>query len=181
MRNILLLCVSLLAVAGCTASKKERDTNTARPVNNNIMPLIAPASVQYPEVGVCHSVELFKEVSVSKPDSEIPESQSKFSGRWGNGKWNNVLCQDVHILRVNSDNTADIFDGQGPYEPWGVWAAGYMRKAQFIPAVDDRGDILRVNGNQSVIDYWVKGNTMYGVRQEKNGDQLFIQMARKPN
>lgn len=172
------LCITL---AACGLVKPTPLTSDSPPVSSQADLLPVSTTQSFPEVGVCQSVKLFKKVSVQKPGSNISTERKKFSGRWGNGRWNGVLCQDIHVLRIHADNTAEIFDGQGPHQPWGVWAAGHMRKAQFIPAVDDRGDIMRVEHSGAVIDYWVKGDTMYGLRREKNGDQLAIKMARKPN
>lgn len=171
------LCCTLSACGAM--SKSDLPTSDIAPYANQEDIIQLSSQGSFPVVSACQSVQLFDQVDVEQPDSDISERQSKFSGRWGNGRWNNALCQDVHVLRIYEDGTADIFDGQGPYEPWGVWAAGFIRKATFIPAVDERGDILRVKHNRTIIDYWVQGNTMYGVRQEPNGDQLLIKMARK--
>lgn len=121
----------------------------------------------------CYTVDLFGEVPFASPASDVPAQWRAFSGKWGGGAWQGVWCHDLYVLDVTSSGRVSLIETHAPYAEWGKPATAFRRSGQI--GEDGR---LRVRYGPVRVEYWVDGDTLYGLRQESRGT-LRIAMTRQ--
>jgi hypothetical protein len=65
-------------------------------------------------------------VAVAQPVGSVPEKYARFSGIWGNGKWDDRLCHTLVVTSVEADGSAEVIYSHGVYAGWGIREAEYF-------------------------------------------------------
>lgn len=60
------------------------------------------------------------DVTVASPSEAVPANYAKFSGTWGDGKWNDKLCHLLVVTEVNADGSVTAIYSHGSYPDWGI-------------------------------------------------------------
>ena len=64
--------------------------------------------------------------TVTPPAESVPPEYAKFSGIWGDGKWEGKLCHTLVVTEVNEDGSVSAIYSHGRYEGWNIHHAGFF-------------------------------------------------------
>jgi hypothetical protein len=149
MRNLLLVTACVL-ISACSQPAK-------------VTPQVQP--LDYIVDNDCYTVDLFTEVKIEKPDTEVPEANQQFLGEWGGGAWNDVWCHGLLVNKVYADGRVDLVDMHAPYEPWSQPATAFRR----VGRIDDKGNLRFAHGT-SRLSYRIENGKLIGTNSGLYGD-----------
>lgn len=160
MRKLMLLA-ACMALAGCLGAQRQA----------RVEPTPEPEPVYTKD---CYTVDLFTEVKVEKPPSDLPERYTRFLGKWGGGAWKDVWCHDLLVSRVYADGQVELVDMHAPYEPWHQPATAFRR----VGWIDGEGRLHFAQGAEKAV-YEIRDGKLVGTRSFKGLGTLRVELIRR--
>ena len=110
------------------------------------------------------------------PSPHASEGAAALLGKWGNAKWNKVLCHTLVVESLPTDTTASTVYSWGIFEKWGVKMPGYVR----VVGVFREGTLyLEFPSPQERAEYRLVDGRMHGKYFSKAGVSTIV-MERQP-
>lgn len=115
-----------------------------------------PPAVSTSPTGDCNP-QLRAGAKIVVPEPNVREELRAWSGLYGGGRWNNVMCTSLAVLHVNADGTAQVQYVHGTAPEWGInRPAAYSYAATIkgselsftIPALNNVRVIYTRNGDE---------------------------------
>jgi hypothetical protein len=122
----------------------------------------------------CYTVDLFFDWKVAPPSQDVPAAWRAYAGVWGEGKWGGQWCHDLYVLNVTPSGEATVIETHAPLAAWGKPASAFRRTGKI--GEDGR---LRLAYGRTTVEYWIEGDTLYGVKTDGQGGDLRIALRRK--
>jgi len=115
------------------------------------------------------------DVRVAAVRNDVPKEMAKFLGIWGNGKWDDVLCNTLIVEDVAPDGTAYYVYGWGTFAGWNIFE-GHRRGKGIIAG----GKLeLTFRNGATEVKYWFEGERLIGTYQAKGRPASEITLVRK--
>lgn len=93
--------------------------------------------------------------NIAVPASSESSGIGQFLGKWGNGKWDGLLCNTLVVESISGESRASSVYSWGAYAGWGITAPGYIRVTAELrastlhlsfPAVRTRAEYQLIDG-----------------------------------
>lgn len=69
--------------------------------------------------------QLWGDAKITPPAADVPEELRRWSGLYGNGRWNRTLCNSIAVLSVDKNGSAKVQYAWGTAPTWGIYRAGF--------------------------------------------------------
>ncbi|MBC8270135.1 MAG: hypothetical protein H8E36_15440 [Rhodospirillaceae bacterium] len=150
------LALALLLLAGC------QTTN------------VGTTNTEVAEGGCLAETPLSTDLSISPPSADVPDDIARFSGVWGNGKWDDKLCHTLAVVSIDADGNAEAIYSYGTYSGWDIRKAEYFKPNGKIADGKLTLETFR-NGAKAV--YWFSGDVLKG-SYTRNGNTSYVTLSR---
>ncbi len=84
-----------------------------------------PVGRAHPRLGPSDAVaaedcktQLWGNVSIQSPAADVPENLKRWSGLYGGGRWDGVMCNSLAVLSVDKDGSANVQYAWGAAPQW---------------------------------------------------------------
>ncbi len=85
---------------------------------------IVTTSASVPPTGGCLT-RLWGNEQITPPAATVPDPLRRWSGLYGNDRWDGALCNSLAVLEVNADGTARVQYAHGTWSAWKINRAGF--------------------------------------------------------
>ncbi len=129
-----------------------------------------PVGRAHPRLGPSDAVaaedcktQLWGNVSIQSPAADVPENLKRWSGLYGDGRWDGVLCNSLAVLSVGKDGAATVQYAWGSAPQWNV-RPGYQTYGAKIEGNALKFFISYNNGGGASVEYDIDatGHTLNG-------------------
>lgn len=129
----------------------------------------ASANAQGP--GRCLT-RLWGNAKITPPADDVGAPLKRWSGLWGNGRWDGVLCNSVAVLEVRKDGSAKVQYAWGNAPRWQV------RPGAIIVNAEVSADMLTFGANGARITYRMAGDQINGSYTNPYGSNVQTTLER---
>ena len=121
--------------------------------------------------GTCET-PLPDDVNIETPAANVPPEHAKFSGIWGDGKWNGKLCNTLIVEEVRDNGEVKTVYSWGTYSGWSIQKGSN----RWYGKIENNKLILK--GGGITVTYWFSDGQLKGTYKTRNSTSR-ITLSRK--
>ena len=106
---------------------------------------------------------------VESPGANVPEEFARYSGKWGNGKWDGNLCHTLVVTSVTENGDVSVIYSWGKYWKWGIKQPDYTHHKGTI--VDGKLKLEQFR-NGAEVKYWFIDEDLKGTYKRRGSTSL---------
>jgi hypothetical protein len=121
------------------------------------------------------------DLTIEPPGESVPAEMARFSGIWGNGRLQGMLCTALAVTSIDETGAASVVVSWGKQELWGIDEPGFTE----LPAKIEDGKLrfdLRIGWfsklfgiNIGRLTYWFAGENLRGAfLQPRSGTYVML-------
>ena len=140
-----------------------------------------PAAVQN-DVGPVCDAPLPDDLVIDPPGESVPAEMARFSGIWGNGRVDGMLCTSLAVKSIEESGAARVVGGWGKQELWGFDKPGFTEfpakiedgKLSFKLRIGWFAQLFKIDSGE--VTCWFVGDKLRGaIKRPKEGRYVMME------